>query len=658
MARRRSFATVALFAAGACAPAVAQPTPAGQFEVQAPHGSFEPARQSVRTSQLPRPEPGRDIAAPDLPPVIVTIEPIPQPPYAKPEAESGERTAGEPTIHPPDLPQVMVVIDTPAPQPFAEATPAPISDAVGAATTAEAPALRNGPDIAPPSLPDVTVVIEAPGSGRAASLQPADLRVPLADAIRARIDQDGALTHPRLSRALRDDIVAFYAQRNHAPLFVGADGLNVSGRAVVARLLRADEDGLEPSTYAVAGLDADAGPAALAALELNLSVAAVMYARDARGGRIDARRLSSLIDPTLDLPAPGEALHMLSAARDAGSTLQMFNPPHEGYRALRAKLREARTGAERIAAVSIPQGPVLRVGMSDARVALVRERLKVAPQGDFTYDEAVAEAVTSFQRARGLTANGQLTRRTVAALSAASTPRVQADIIANMERWRWLPRELGDRHLIVNIPEYMVRVVHGGAIEHQARVIVGRPDTPTPIFSDTMQFLVVNPSWFVPPSILKKEFLPKLASDPTYAERRGYEVTRRGGQVSVRQPPGERNALGHIKFMFPNRHAVYLHDTPTRHLFGSDRRAFSHGCVRVDQPFRLAEIVLGKDRGWTEGRVRSLVGRGEQSVRMEQKLQIHLTYFTAHVDELGRLQQRDDIYGYDRRLRAALGLDG
>ena len=172
-----------------------------------------------------------------------------------------------------------------------------------------------------------------------------------------------------------------------------------------------------------------------------------------------------------------------------------------------------------------------------------------------------------------------------------------------------------------------------------------------------MQFLVVNPSWFVPPSILKKEFLPKLAADPDYAAKRGYEVIRRGNQIYVKQPPGERNALGHIKFMFPNRHAVYLHDTPSRGLFGTERRAFSHGCVRVDQPFRLAEAVLGRDQGWSEARVRGLVGRGEQSVRLAKPLPVHLAYFTQSVDAQGRLQTFEDIYGHHRRLKAALGLE-
>ncbi|WP_342361176.1 L,D-transpeptidase family protein [Terrarubrum flagellatum] len=578
----------------------------------------------------PRPLPAfPELQPPDLPRVVVTIDPPSVSAQAAPDV----------AIAPPDLPPVVVSVEPPL-----ETQAAKI-------------------DIPPPDLPDVRVIVEAPKPAETqrpiASAEPPASTGAVALALREKIEKDGPPAHPRLSRALRDEIAAVYGARAHAPFWVDEKGLTNSGRQLLAQLKRADEDGLDSSAYAVAGADAKAIDAAsLASLDLNLSVAALMYARDARGGRMDARRISDLIDPSLDLPSAASALQTLAAASDAGVALQAFNPPHPGYRALREKLRELRAASAPVASISIPQGPVLRVGMNDARVALVRERLKLEPSNDATYDAAVAEAVTGFQRERGLPANGTLTRQTVAALSSPNIPKTEADLIANMERWRWLPRDLGERRIVVNIPEFQVRVFDGDKITHQARVIVGKPDTPTPVFSNVMQFLVFNPSWYVPPSILKKEFLPKLATDPTYAERRGYQVIRRGNQITVRQPPGERNALGNIKFMFPNRHAVYLHDTPTRNLFSADRRAFSHGCVRVDQPLQLAEIVLGADRGWTQSRIRSLIGRGEQTVKLEQTIPVHLTYFTMFVDDLGRLETRPDLYGHDRRVRVALGLDG
>ena len=297
--------------------------------------------------------------------------------------------------------------------------------------------------------------------------------------------------------------------------------------------------------------------------------------------------------------------------------------------------------------------------MTDERVPLIRARfgLDIATSsGELVYDTRVAEAVAGFQKAHGIPASGTLTPRTIAALSGGQPVRLEDEIIANMEMWRWAPRDMGDERIEVNIPDYTVRVYRGDRIIHEARVIVGKPKTPTPIFSDSMRFLIVNPYWNVPPSIIKKEMLPKLAQDPTYFQRMGYEVIQRRGQTFVRQPPGERNALGWIKFMFPNEHSVYLHDTPSRGLFNTKKRAYSHGCVRVDNPFSLAEIVLGD--GWTEERVKKLKGKGERTVKMPRPLPIHLGYFPAFVDQHGKLQLREDIYGYSRKLKSALGLQG
>jgi murein L,D-transpeptidase YcbB/YkuD len=223
-----------------------------------------------------------------------------------------------------------------------------------------------------------------------------------------------------------------------------------------------------------------------------------------------------------------------------------------------------------------------------------------------------------------------------------------------MERWRWLPPELGERYILVNVPEFTLRYINNGELAHQARVVVGKPTSPTPIFSGEMKFLVVNPSWYIPPSILKKEFLPKLAYDPLYAERQGYVVVRNGDQISIRQPPGERNALGRIKFMFPNRHSVYLHDTPSRSLFAKSERAFSHGCVRVDQPFRLAEYVLNDKGAWPEKRIEKLIGGAERTINLSRQLPVHLAYFTLAADPDGTLHRFGDIYGLDGRLEAVL----
>jgi murein L,D-transpeptidase YcbB/YkuD len=193
-------------------------------------------------------------------------------------------------------------------------------------------------------------------------------------------------------------------------------------------------------------------------------------------------------------------------------------------------------------------------------------------------------------------------------------------------------------------------------VVHQTRVVVGQPDKPTPVFAQQMRFIIVNPYWNVPLSIIKNEMLPKLAADANYFADHGYEMVERNGVRYVRQPPGDDNALGRIKFMFPNSHAVYLHDTNARSYFARDMRALSHGCVRVEQPFSFAEAVLGRENGWTEGRVKRLIGGQERTVNLPKPLPILITYFTAYVDPQSGFQLRDDVYSYAGRVKLALNL--
>jgi len=218
------------------------------------------------------------------------------------------------------------------------------------------------------------------------------------------------------------------------------------------------------------------------------------------------------------------------------------------------------------------------------------------------------------------------------------------------------------------VPSFALTLQQNGERVLQTRVIVGKPETQTPIFSDRIQFLVVNPYWNVPPSIALKEMLPLLQQNPYALQARGLEVvsrgrvvdpstvdwTQAGRSVAIRQPPGERNALGHIKIMFPNQHAVYLHDTPSRGLFQRATRAFSHGCVRVENPFRLAGALLSE--AGSEGRLRAMVGGAERQVRLPAEVPVHLAYFTTFVDEAGGLVHFPDLYGHNRRLKALLGI--
>ena len=498
------------------------------------------------------------------------------------------------------------------------------------------PQLAKPAQIDLPPLPDVAVTMP-PG-------------LELSGRIAAQAEIAAAL--PRLSARERADIVAAYAANENRPFWIDGKELGAAGKQIVAQLGRAGDDGLRTGDYLLPlfeGSDKDS----LAAADIRLSALAVLYARDARGGRIDPRRLSKLITPKLELPSATEVLSELAGAADAGAVLAAYNPRHAGYQHLKAKLAELRAHKPETPVARIPSGPSLKVGMRDARVPLIRARLGLGASEEPVYDRSTALALADFQKQAGLRADGVLSDQTVAALAMPRSARLESDIVAQMERWRWLPSDLGENRVVVNIPEYKMRVMHGDKLAYESRVIVGKPESATPVFSHRMEHVVVNPSWYVPPSILKKEFLPGLANDPNYAARRGYVVTRgKNGSISVRQPPGERNALGWIKFMFPNDHAVYLHDTPNRGLFGAGKRAFSHGCVRVENPFALADQVLGPE--WTSERLKRLIGSGERTIKLPQPLPIHLVYETIVVNEAGAVTTFDDIYGFHRLVRNAL----
>lgn len=531
-----------------------------------------------------------------------------------------------------DIPEIEMPPADPALVPAARPQVAPVQEPLRSAAPSELV-------IPPPDLPAVVVSLP-PGSEFAADI----------------VNRSAAaLALPRLSERERADIAAAYLSHENRPFWIDGKGWSEGARRLVAQLERAGEDGLRPTDYPLPIFEAsDKG--SLAEADVRLSALAVLYARDARGARIDPRKLSKLITPTLYLPSATEVLSELTAVEDPGKVLAAYNPPHEGYRRLKAKLAEMRVHQDDTPLARIPAGPALKLGMRDDRVPLVRARLGLGASEEPVFDRSTALALADFQKKAGLPANGVLSERTLAALGTPVSSRAEQDIVAQMERWRWLPPDLGDSHIMVNLPEFLVRVVRDGKVVHQTRAIVGKAETPTPIFSHRMDHVIVNPSWNVPPSILKKEFLPGLAADPDYAAKRGYVVTRRGGNISVRQPPGERNALGWIKFMFPNDHAVYLHDTPNRRLFANERRSFSHGCVRVENPFALADQVLGPE--WSHERLKRLIGSGERRINLPQALPIHLVYNTIVVEADGRITTFEDLYGFHRLVRQALESHG
>ena len=492
-----------------------------------------------------------------------------------------------------------------------EGPPAPVSGF--AAATAPAPRESPGPqDNPPPPIPEATPTPSL--SPMQSALQAATERLV------AEADQPNPLGAGDW-RAARAAIAFFYAARDYQPAWVGADGLTQAGRAALTQLKRARDDGLTlPAMALTHEIGAGLGPDALADAETTIAEAVVIYAEQATGSRVPPARVSPLIFAAPSLADPGAALAETAAAPDPARRLADFNPPQKGYRDLRDAWQR----------------------LIETAPSASRSAVDIAP------DPQPAHAVRPAKRPAG----GRIhTASADAALAFGALARQRAAILANMEMWRWEPRDMGERRIEVNIPDFSVAVMEGDAVVHEARVIVGKPETPTPIFSNVMRYVIINPSWQVPDSIIKKELMPKLGS----LGRRGYEVKTVGGRLTVRQLPGEDNALGRIAFMFPNDHAVYLHDTPSRELFDEDARAFSHGCIRVEDPLSLAELVLdAQTSGWTQERIEAKFGGAERTVFLPRPLPIHIEYFTEFIDEFGEPRERPDIYGVTRKVEGIL----
>jgi murein L,D-transpeptidase YcbB/YkuD len=520
-------------------------------------------------------------------------------------------------------------------------------------TQPAAPAVAT-PEIAAPA-------VATPAVATPAAVAPAEVPILTIDQLVAEKLRDmfGGRSDRIIERKSKAAVEAFYAARSYAPIWVQNGAESARTKATATYLAGVDADGLDPSDYPVPSFaNADAG--ALAEAELRFTAAVLSYARHAQTGRVHYSRVSADIFYDLVAPEPGAILIKLADAKNIAEALDSYNPPQPGYRALKAKLAEAHGRSGAAGRTRIPSGYTLRPGMADPRVPLLRDRLGIAGDAaNTTYDNVLVEAVKKFQRQRDLAPTGVLNNATVDAFNGPRRDRDADIIIANMERWRWLPRDLGRAYVMVNIPDYTLKVMDRGAMVWTTRIVVGQPgEKATPLLSETMKYITVNPTWNVPPSIIYNEYLPALAQDPTVLDRMGLKVTRnRDGSVSIYQPPGEGNALGRLRFNFPNKFLVYQHDTPDKNLFAKDRRAFSHGCMRVQFPDKYAEILLNianpKD-GYTIEKIHRMYGTGERDIPLTTPIPVHLTYQTAFVDEAGHLAFREDVYGRDSRLLAAL----
>ena len=409
--------------------------------------------------------------------------------------------------------------------------------------------------------------------------------------------------------AASGDIAAlevFYGELTGAPLWITTSGFSSKAQSLIKEIEQADDWGLSAEALdAPPAGDAPSTTDAQAINEIKLSLAVLRYARFARGGRISPSRVSALFDQRPPLIDPKVVLTEIAVSADPASYLRALHPRHEQFKQLRQVLLKARAEGEE---------------------------------------------------------NGAQDQR----------------LIMNMERWRWMPAELGSTYVWNNIPEFITRVVKNGKILYSERIIVGKLEYPTPSFSATMRSIEFHPAWVVPPTIVKEDLKPALqrggpSGGPSTAilEQRKLKVRLKGrpvdadtidwtavniGHYTFIQPPGPDNALGILKFNFPNRHAVYMHDTPQRGLFAETIRTLSHGCIRVREPERLASLLLAEDKGWSTEQVKSLLARDKSSVvKLNSLIPVHLTYFTVVVDENGKVETFADFYGVDGRMSAAFG---
>ena len=528
---------------------------------------------------------------------------------------------------------------------------------------------------------------------------------PLADAIRNRVAAAAGsparmgVGGERIQTVA--SLAAFYERRMYEPAWISDDGLRRAGRQLLEALAAADADGLQPEDYHVerlrsyveassrTGTNEEIGR--LVDIELLLTDGFLLYGTHLLAGRVDAASL----DPKWRAERrERDMVDLLERATTDGADptgiLRDLRPPQPEYSRLMAALAAYRAALTAGTWSGVPDGDRLSPGDTSDRVPALRARLSMVPEavagpherpavapGDDPrrYDDALARAVRAFQARHGLEADGVVGPATLAALNASPADRIR-QLEANMERWRWLPEELGERHVLVNAADFSLLAVRDGEVELAMRAIVGRPYRRTPVFSDQITYIVFRPYWHVPHTLAVQDQLPLQKRDPTYFDRMGFRLFNGWGAEAVevdpasvdwstvtasnfrwrlRQDPGPQNFLGAAKFMFPNPFNVYLHDTPGRELFRKQARDFSSGCIRIEDPRALALWLLDGTPAWSaDGIDRAMRAETESTARLATPVPVHLLYWTAFVDDEGTVHFRRDIYDRDARLAEAL----
>jgi len=495
---------------------------------------------------------------------------------------------------------------------------------------------------------------------------------------------DGHLEIGASQVAAVEFIPEVYERRDYIPAWVS----DASVDAVLEAIRNSYDHGLDPEDYHWHAINelririaAGAGSVAVAEMEILLTDAVVRLAYHASFGKV----LPGELDPNwnfdrrLHSPDPVSELGDVLGTTDVTSVISERTNAPVFYDWLREALARYREIAAEGGWPSIPSGPTLKPGMTSERIVPLRQRLQrtgdladVQADDPEVFDTTLKRAVTAFQKRHGLAPDGAVGQVTLAALNVPVEQRID-QIRVNLERFRWVYKELPEDYVIVDIAGFHVYLVQEDEIVWQARAQVGRPYRDTPVFRDSMRYLEFNPTWTVPQTILREDILPRLEHGPDYLAERNMRILHHNGtpvDVStidwpsvaagkfpyiLRQEPGPDNALGRVKFMFPNKHAVYIHDTPSKSLFAHNERMFSSGCIRVERPFELAELLLDDPERWDRQGIQQLLdSRRTQRVNLKEPLPVLILYWTAEADEEGRVHFRRDVYDRDAPLLDAL----
>ncbi len=512
-----------------------------------------------------------------------------------------------------------------------------------------------------------------------------------------RIELINKSTNIRTVDTERKAILAFYSSNGFKPIWTQDGHITPRAKSVLKLMSDAAVDGLVAKNYLPAGLTSfenvdealDSVPVKIARFDIAMTVAAVKYARQLSGGQFDPNRLSLYNDIKPQAVAADAVMKVIGYSPFPETYFASLVPTHPQYAIFKKALAETVDGGKKLNVIA--DGPDVKVGDADERIPAIRTRLqglgisvadldgKADPK---VLDKKLSKSLRNLQAKNKLKLTGIVDVATLDALNADHSTDERQRIVFNMERLRWLPKNLGSRFVFVNQPAYEVNVFDHDKVAWHSKVIVGKPMNQTYSFYDQIETVVFNPSWGVPASIIVNEYGPKSRKDPSYLDRNGFKLVDSNGDVissrnvdwwgmgqaptfGVQQPPGSANALGELKFLFPNAHDIYMHDTPTKNLFAESVRAFSHGCVRVENPREFAAVLLNM----SEEEVAQNLGQRSKkskkadpteafvesrSVNLAEKVPVYLTYFTAWADDSGKIQFYNDIYGRDTAMAKAL----